>query len=454
MGKVLLLVAAVAAWGGGSVRAPAAEDGAEVAGTVALRNGDRFQARIQALDPEAGMATFRHPLVRKPIEFQAAALRRFDAANRPATAAKDNGWKIETNTGDRWYGEILRMDARHLAFKNDAAGTFEIPRDRIVAILNATASRAIYEGPKPGDEWVRERANFKVSGTRVEIPPNQMGGLKLPSLPRRARIDLTLRSPSLALVIGFYGESVVALNDGGGEGYLLQIMTGALNLIRRRGTGVTHSVGIAHFNPGSISPAKSLAVTILTDLDRRRISVLFNGRSIASWTDPAIMNRAGSILAFSSFQWPLEVSKIRVADWDGVLPGEEIAAAPDGTDVLRLRNDDVIAGKVLAIADSKCTIRSPIGEIAVALANINRMDFAADRAPAAKSDVLHLSARDGSWFRLRRLSIAAGHASGENPDIGRVRIPLSELRTILWPEAPGDAPAETENERETPEGFQ
>ncbi len=410
-------------------------------GKLTLRNGDTFQGVIEAFDANAGALTLRHPLALKPIVFSAAALRQYSAPAASATSDASDDWIVETAARERFQGRLIRMDAERLILKSDPLGEFSLARRVVVALERSETERVIYDGPKPGDEWVRRNEKFKVAADTVEAPQGQWVGLEAPSLPRRMRLDLTLRAHVPFFNISFYGESLRRVNDGAGAHYQLYYQMGQQLLLMRTVPNFgTQQVGSVELRRLGVPAGNRIALTLYVDLDRRRFVPFLNNRQVTEWTDNQPLEKAGGTIAFVAQNGMATITKLRIAEWNGRLPNEGRASAPLDGEVIQMINGDNLTGEILAIEPPNCKIRSPFGELTVPLQNLKRMDFRASGAGAPIGGGTRIATKNGDALEVKLVKIEKDVLLCESVGAGVLRIPMAAVREILWPEKSDDAP--------------
>ncbi len=425
---------------GVGIRAPG---GPSAPGTLTLHNGDKFAAALEAFDRDTGALTVRHPFARDPIELPASAVRSFIVAEKPAPSPQ-NAWIAATSVGESIRGQLTRLDGERLAMDNIHAGAITLERRDITALVWSAAERVLYEGPEAGDVWQRSpNETFKTDGAAVKVPADSWAGPKLSEIPRRARMDFTLRLYAPNFRIAFYEQSLRSLNEGDHKGYVVQFAQDSnVLLMRSRPMAGLERVAHAPLKAPIRANARDIRFVIFADLERRRVAVSVENRIVADWTDDAVPEKPGAILAFYGIQQQITVSKIRVADWDGRLPGGDASSASATEDQIALRNGDQLAGPVLAIEPPVCRVRTRHGELSVPLINIHRIAFKIGEMRGRESDRPRLRLSDDSLFWIRLLKIEEGVAHIESKSAGPLRVPVSAIREIAWPAASdGGAPS-------------
>jgi len=129
-----------------------------------------------------------------------------------------------------------------------------------------------------------------------------------------------------------------------------------------------------------IAGKKKGRFSICMDKKKKEITLMFEGKLIKKWREPAVWAAKGRALQFNpQTSNAMGISNIRVSEWDGRLPNQIInASGGDGKqDFVRLANDDTISGEIGRIAAGKLSVKMSFTEkpIDVPLARVGLVKF-------------------------------------------------------------------------------
>jgi hypothetical protein len=89
---------------------------------------------------------------------------------------------------------------------------------------------------------------------------------------------------------------------------------------------------------------------------------------------------------------PLNISNLRVAQWDGSLERPSVGTNSVGStnDFVQLKNQDSLAGKIEGVRDGALVVDSTLGKLNIPLDRVSQFDIAAPEtnSPPAKDSVV------------------------------------------------------------------
>lgn len=419
---------------GGPATERSAETAAGGAGRLEMINGDRMTGTLESMDPAAGTLVFRHPSVRDPMAVALPAVDRYTAA--PGVAAPASGpWTVELTNGDELKGEVRALAADKLELDTWYAGRVQVARPMIRA-LHQGGGASIYEGP--GDDetgWVAGRGALTLRDGALIMGNNQIIGRELPSMPKRARVDVELRWMAYSYIMIHLYADKPASQDGSGGAYILSFQGNQrLEMSRMTPNQGTRRLGVANL-PGMESETQQFQIrfTIFCDAEKRTFAVWVNDRAAAEFQDPQAFEGTGRALTFFNMQSPqLEVRNISVRAWDGRLPNAAAAPAADA-DLLTLRNGDQLSGEVKAMTDKSIQVETAFGSLEIPHDRVERLVFreGETRARRNRGDV-RLTLTDGSKVTLDLQKMEAGVFEGASENVSSARIPWSGVKRAEW----------------------
>jgi hypothetical protein len=420
--------------GGAAPAGPEARGGSAGAGRLEMINGDRMTGTLESMDPAAGTLVLRHPSVRDPMTVALPAVDSYTAA--PGAPAPEAGpWTVELSNGDELKGGVRALAADKLELDTWYSGRVQVARPMIRA-LHQGGGATIYEGP--GDDetgWVAGRGALTLRDGALIMGNNQIVGRELPSMPKRARIDVELRWMAYSYIMIHLYADKPASQDGSGGAYILSFQGNQrLEMSRMTPNQGTRRLGIANL-PGMESESQQFQVrfSIFCDVEKRTFAVWVNDRAAAEFQDPQAFEGTGRALTFFTMQSPqTEVRNIAVRAWDGRLPSAAAAAAADA-DLLTLRNGDQLSGEVKTMTDTSIQVETAFGSLEIPHDRVERLVFRAGetRARRNRGDV-RLTLTDGSKITLDLQKMEAGVFEGTSENVSGVRLPWSGVKRAEW----------------------
>ena len=405
---------------------------------LSLLNGDTMSGKF--LGMENGFVRWQHPSAKEVIPFKAADVDGLTIARKSSpNEARLHNSAVDLINGDRFLGDLVELTPETLVLDTWYAGRLNFPRSS-VAQLNPVlmSSQVIFESHE-GDATGWLHGNYN-QGVQPKAKPQGAKGAEVQKAQQVARNILAQKIAPQNLAngrprpfangavkpqqknlfwkfdgAGFTSSSsgaVIARTDiaypdkfelafdlqwaGGtscyfntallasdikssysGDHYRLQVSSGYFYFYRRNKTGNQVQMGRAQLREKLTGKTK-VRVGMLVDRIERKITLLIDGKVIDTYRDSNKdpVPSSGGLSFQSNNTYPLRISKIRVSQWNGKLPGNEVEA--DGTeDFIFFKNKDHIKGKVKSIKDGKVTVDSTsFGEVPVPLSKVARMQLA------------------------------------------------------------------------------
>jgi hypothetical protein len=302
----------------------------------------------------------------------------------PTHAGEQQGDHIATVTlsnGDILRGELSGVNDTEIRLKTWYAGELVFRRVMVDTLEIKDRPELIYAGPNGLDGWVQETEGTWVhenGALRSKGSGSIARELELPAKTRFA-FDLEWRStPKLRFV--FFSDTVAV--DQPRNSYELIFQGRYVQLQKRwskndRGGSMT----LGSHTVREFQNKEKCRIEVLVDRKAGLIRLLVNDRVVKDWTDPDPESGqfGGGIHFATQDPSPVRVSRIEVTSWDGILDGSPpaddeifmdeddspppaVEAEPDPSRI-RLRNNDQIAGEVLAIGEGKVKLKTSFGEI-------------------------------------------------------------------------------------------
>ena len=308
----------------------------------------------------------------------------------PAQADGDHIATVTLSNGDVLRGQLNGVNESEIRLKTWYAGEMVFNRKMVDTLEIEDRPEIFYTGPSGLDGWVQkdgEAWTYENGSLRAASSGSIARDVKLPVRSRIA-FDLAWRSnPNLRILL--YSDSVEA--DTPSNCYELSCQGRHVQFQKRwskDGRGGTMSLGDYASVPEFQSKEKC-RIELLVDRKTGVIRMLVNDRIVGrDWKDdsPELGAMGGGIHFKSLDSSPLALSRIEVTSWDGILEGtpqpldegfmdeEELPAPPPDAEPdptrIRLRNNDQIAGEMVAIEDGKVKIKTSFGDVTLPVSRL------------------------------------------------------------------------------------
>lgn len=417
--------------------------------TLRFANGDRLRGQWKAITPEA--IEWTSPAFAASASFQLSHvldIRQPDPA--PGTPAGYEA-KIRLTNGDLVSGQLASVTAQSLELITSFAGSLTLRRPMIDAVNIQPMAKLMYAGPASADDWkISHHDNRNRSWQFKDGAFHANGGGQLfrdfPELPAQFQLSFQVAwRDRMNLRVG------VCADDPKGNqiltAYTLYCQGGRVSLQKNNGRGNIQPMGASVTVPAFQQNEKAQC-DLYVDRARGVVNLVVDGVSIGLWNDPAPdENEMKRGIRFLSTGSPLQLSQIRLYEWDGLvqtvpLPeptgveefGEDgdasPPAAPDADASrgeekrLMLRNGDSIRGEVSGIANDIISLKTPYREITLPISRLRSLTLA--KADYERAKLMHGDVRahfpDGAFITFRIDGFRDGKWIGYSQNFGTATI--------------------------------
>jgi hypothetical protein len=393
---------------------------APVLGSVRFLNGDTLRGETVSIDGSQRVR-WQNPDIKTQIEFGLADISsiRLPALSTPIHNENDN-CHLRLLNNDEFRGTLESMDDDKVVLKTWYAGPLTFARDSVRWVRLTEGEQFLYHGPTGLEGWTvsesleQPDADGAWGFAKGVFFARRGGGVARDfKLPDRAAIDFDVAwREFLQLTVTIYTESlrVFHLRGAGAAGvvvnglpqqpqqpqpgagfYALHLNYNAAYLMTVRKTGEIVNSPVEMIS--GLEQKNRARFGIRADKTQKTISLLLDGRVIRTWQEPDAWAGAGTAVRFvQQGAAPLNVSNIRVAQWDGSLERPAIGgtnSASSTNDFIQLKNQDSLAGKIEAVRDGALVIDSTLGKLNIPLDRIAQFDVSRpDAPPPAMNDAL------------------------------------------------------------------
>ncbi len=367
-----------------------AETNAPAVDKLFFRNGDSLTGRLLSFDLQNGIQWARSDA--SEIRFHPTNIIGIDLGAVPAPAPwPTTACRARLRGEDVVEGILESCDSNSVRILTPVAGLLTAPRNAVISItIVPPPQSAVYDGPTGLDGWTQGiSALAPMGGSQWSYRNGAFYTSKSASiardlnLPPVASIQFDLRWQTMfQLAVALYADSPqpvsLAAKDNEppfGAFYSFQLNNTVANLLAVRQGDPQRA-----FEPAMV---QMLSRTNLARVDLRvnkpsaSVSLLLDGALVKEWIDPTGFIGQGTMVRFvSQGMGAVKISNIRISQWDGVLD-EKPPVNPDGKqDALRLNDDSLVLGDLMAIENGKITVSNAQGIAEIPLARLKQLDFA------------------------------------------------------------------------------
>jgi hypothetical protein len=404
--------------------------------TLEFLNGDALQGAFQSIETGRGLR-WRHPAIKQPIEVSLGSLarvklQRAEPAPAPPPAARLCSVRLANR--DDLLGELVALDGDKLQLATWFAGTLSIPRAMLAGITTGqTNLTAIYEGPNGLEGWTVSRAGAGFRRGGVQDGPGAWrythgafvsagtGGIgrEFKAGPLvNIEFDLAWRG-YLQLALNLFSDT---LEMYGGNAYLMQLSQGSLFLQRFSRVGDFGAFG--SIEVPALATKNKARVSLRANRDLKTLALVVDGALVKQWTDRSDFPPGGHVVFNQLGQGYARVSNIRVSAWDGKF--DDLGGAPVRAreDLVRLANQDKVAGTVKAIRDGKLNLATAYATLDVPLERVVAIEFGSESAapPAPGAGDVRLLFADRGALTLQLERWTPQEVMGRSPAYGPLKL--------------------------------
>jgi hypothetical protein len=416
---------------------------ADLEDILLFRDQDTLHGKLLGIDSSEYGLKWKHRQSNQEFTFALSNVDQIILGFKTARPAKESMEEIHLTNGDVLQGKIVALNEKHLVLDTWYAGKVNIARPMLKKIIpNAETALPIYEGPNDLDEWTiglpgsgSPAWQFK-NGVLNGLPPTPIGKL-IEKLPDKADFQFDAawnRSPAFAFIA--YTDTDFFENCEGG--YLLQTLGSKIFLKRiarwANQTSIGEPANCEGFDNTRTNRANRACFNLLVDKDTRTFHLLINGKLVNKWTDPNPFGGKGKCLGFVAHAKELNISNIRVSEWDGALPKAIGKEADLKEDQVRFVNADTSSGKLQTVSDRKVKFQTAYDTIDIPFARISEVVISTEKAALARqnqNDIRAVFAGKGApALTFQLLKIEQGKIHGESENFGKITVLLGAFRLL------------------------
>lgn len=385
--------------------------------TAYFSNGDRLNGSLTAID--GPVARFESPSLDAPAAIHLPALLELrGAAAAPQPDAAHEAIVTLTN-GNTLRGQLGALTEDTIQLDTWFAGRLSLRRPMVDSLRIVDRSRSIYAGPRDADGWVLSDPDeppwrFDAGAMTAVRPGSAARDLDLPDRISLS-FDLAWRG-TLRLRLSLFSDDLDSLMPA--NAYLLEFNRRYVSLSRHSGgANALQRVTIGNAGVRQLDEREKVHVELLADRAEGNFILLVDGEQAGQWRDPdaddAIKGGGIHFIAEEADESrPIRLSRILVETWDG--RSKETAAdddteaetePPAGSQRIRLRNADIITGRVLGIEEERVSIETRHGQVRLPIGRMSTV-------------VLHRAEDRSNWDLYQRPKLMNGDVRAWFPEGG------------------------------------
>ena len=436
-----------------------------LADTMVFKNGDQLGGALEAA-ASGQKLRWRAAPASPPVEMDTARVAGVLIAPRGAVTPVKSGVLARCRNGDLFAGDFVSLDAQRLTIESGAAGRLALPREAVQAlyfandgklpVLDGAAEHEVWEagidfnranaeqrkkklaeGKATPGLWTYFDGMFSVKRTSANKSNaynngNFNLGRVIEGLP--ARVDFSFD------VIGKKNQvffSAYLFTEPDSAGYMMQFHQAGMFIYdtggqQQRGRAAVQQQQI-QFGDKVKADVPQHHIRVLADRTSGRMTVLVDEVVVANFgpkPGAAPRNLARGLGLLPQQNTPCTFANLRVAPWNGQVPGKAPAAAGAPPDSVLLANGDEAQGTVGTATPEAVQLESEVGVLELPVPRLVMMEFGA-RAPEAASGV-RLRLGDGSVFTVSAYRIENDTVVCQSPVAGEMRLPLGAVRELVF----------------------
>jgi hypothetical protein len=416
-----------------SQTAPAGER-ASSSDLLQFLDGSTLHGSLEAV--EGGQTLrWRHDAAREPIAFRPASLYRVRFSQ--GTAPPQGGpatCRLRFANEDQVAGELVKLDEQVIVFDTWFGGRLTAPRAAVRSLhFIKDRSQTFYEGPTSLAEWNTGPQPGAWSYRDGVLTTTAIGSLgRDMNLPARGRIEFDLDwNGQMSLIASIYTDSAARF-DFNSTGYMFIFGPGYVTLQRMQGVRGTLHMGQVPV-PQLVQKNKA-HFEIRAEKEPASLALFVDGALVQQWNDPNGFAGQGTGLAFLSQRVgpALNLSGIRVSNWEGGLPAPGETATNLTQTAVGLVNGDTAAGEVKRIVDGKLELAAANTTLNVPLERVTQIQFPPGQAAPVAPGLVRAELHGGVNVTLQLDRWTPGEVTGQSPSFGRVTLKPEWIRQLVF----------------------
>ncbi len=403
---------------------------------MSFMNGDRLHGRLLAVGPPDSELTWKHESVVNPIDFRLESVSEVKLAKRPSRTRPHEA-VVELTNDDLFTGNIVSLDDTTLALETWYAGTISIKRVMVRRFdPSLSTSPVAYEGPMALESWtfgsLGNRQAWKLrNGTLAGKDPIPIGR-NIDAFPETADIGFEVAwQGSPYFYFSFYTDN---LRQYSGNCYALRISSATAYLYRFERNTSSHNMGSVNIQQFVNDGNNRLRINMLVDRKSKSFTLMINGAVVKKWVETGPFAALGKgILFHPRNQGYLQISNIRIAEWDGRTP-EKAESTPKegGGELVYFSNGDKVSGRLLSVLDGKAKLETSYATLDIPLERMTRVEMSSNSQERARRNIGDVRAHfaERGMITLKLSGATEAELTGFSENFGEIALPLEAFRLV------------------------
>jgi hypothetical protein len=348
--------------------------------------GDRLPGTITAID--GSMAQFTSPALLEPANIKLKELLELRSQTTTRKSDADHTAIVTLTNGNVIRGQLASLDGESVILDTWYAGRLPLRRNMVASLRVIDRSSAIYSGPGNKEGWIL--AGNGNSGKKDNPPWIFENGTMISKASGSAARNLDLPD-SIAVAFDLAWNSnlrfdLLIFSDNPKSNdpenfYALSINRHYTQFLKKSNStaGTIGSVSLRSF-----LQKEKVHIELFADRAKGNFILAIDGKRIVTWRDPNPAKQAkGNSIHFITTDptQNLRISRIDIRAWDGrvaeddtpKVESEKLKPIPPGSQRIRLRNGDIVTGKVLGVEKDHITIETPHATIHLPLVRMSQV---------------------------------------------------------------------------------
>lgn len=363
---------------------------------------------------------------------------------------------------DTLRGQLVSIDDDSVVLDTWYAGRIFLDRSLVKTLNIFEQAPSSYHGPSGPEGWVHPNHASDdpwIFGKNTMTSTNRYGAAREIKIPQLTKLSFNIAwkdTPYFKILfLSDEGE-----DDSPSERYELNVYSSRITLNRRlKNMG---EVEVFEERPKNLRAIKNAKIDIYLDRSEAgKNAVYLDSNKIGTWTNFDDTKMKGKWLHFIPGQSssPIRISQISVSDWSGNLPqdktedekedpedkgdgaSDQNTESQTGDRSIRLRNGDVIIGKIKKIIGTTVTLSSKYGELKVPVQRLRSIDLStledAEKEDRMESGDVRAWFHEGGYVTIQMQSFDGKKIKGYSQVYGDAEFDANAFEKIefnIWNE--------------------
>jgi len=344
--------------------------------------GDRLPGTIDACEDSEVLLS--SPALAAPARIDLGKLLEVRSEVETTESPGDHEAVVTLTNGNVLRGKLGALTDETVVLETAYAGALELRRVMVNSLQIIDRGDEIFSGPDGPEGWVfapgrKDDPPWRfTAGTMVSESPGSVA--RDLDLPKQISVsfDLAWRG-TLDLRMVLFSSDVESENPA--NAYVLSFDRMHAVLTKQFTDGnATHRSSIDRTSVPTLGAKEKVRIELLADRDAGKFLLKVDGKAIDEiWEDsnPGGAKLGGGLHFVAENDTPVRISRLRVHEWDGRFglreeeeEEEDEPQAPEGYQKIRLRNGDILTGRVLGVEEEKLKIETAHGEVLLPVARM------------------------------------------------------------------------------------